>query len=169
LTPHSADGLAVRTTYLGEIAAVDDLCAALPEKASVVILSTAVSNRLLQAVRGMCDVPAAHLFRPQRATVRATVAGIRLAGRQPVLLAARHAQLIPFGGPARQIIALRVVADAHSLTHPPARADLTRFTLTLWMWVPGPAAESLGASSAGAQLSSLCWPAPKMSDLLRKG
>jgi hypothetical protein len=129
-----AGGLGTKPTYQGEIAAVDALCAAIPARASVVVISYATASRLLQAIRGMCGVPAARLFLPQPGTVRATVAGIRQEGRQPVLLAAQQAQLTRFGGPARQVMVLRTTVDAHALTRPPAVT--TPATLTVWMWAP---------------------------------
>jgi hypothetical protein len=134
LTFTSAGGLGTKTTYGGEITAVGDLCAALPADASVVIISYATASRLVQVVRGMCDVPAARLFLPQPASVQATLAGIRHAGRRPVLLAAKQAQLTRFGGPARRIMALRSTADAHPLTAPPT--GTTRLILNVWMWAP---------------------------------
>jgi hypothetical protein len=134
LTFTSGGGLATRTTYGGEIAAVDDLCAAIPADASVVIVNYATASRLVQVVRGMCGVPAARLFLPQPASVQATVAGIRHAGRRPVLLAGKQGQLSPFGGPVRPVMALRTTADAHPLTAPPT--GTTPFTLNVWMWAP---------------------------------
>ena len=134
LTFAGANGLATKRTYGGEIAAVDALCAAIPANASVVIISYATSNGLLQTVRGMCDVPAARLFLPQPASVRATVAGIRHAGRRPVLLAAKRAQLSPFGGPLRQVMNLHSASDSHTLTEPPT--GTVPFTITVWMWEP---------------------------------
>jgi hypothetical protein len=134
LTFTSAGGLATKTTYSGEIAAVDELCAAIPADASVVIINYATASRLVQVVRGMCGVPAARLFLPQAASVQATVAGIRHAGRRPVLLAGQQGQLSPFGGPVRPVMALRTTADAHPLTAPPT--GTTPFTLNVWMWAP---------------------------------
>jgi hypothetical protein len=134
LTFAGANGLATKRTYGGEIAAVDDLCAAIPANASVVIVSYATANGLVQTVRSMCGVPAARLFLPQPASVRATVAGIRHAGRRPVLLAGQRAQLSPFGGPVRKVMDLHSASDSHSLTGPPT--DTTPFTMTVWMWEP---------------------------------
>jgi hypothetical protein len=129
-----AGGLGTKTTYAGEIAAVDGLCAAIPADASVVIVNYATASRLVQAVRGMCGVPAARLFLPQPASVQAVVAGIRQAGRRPVLLAGQQRQLTPFGSPVRQVMALRSTADAHPLTRPPTSTPPT--TVNVWMWAP---------------------------------
>jgi hypothetical protein len=127
-------GLGTKATYQGEIAAVDGLCAAIPARASVVVISYATASRLVQAIRGMCGVPAARLFLPQPAAVQATLAGIRQEGRQPVLLAAKRAQLTRFGGPAREVMVLRTAVDTHPLTRPPT--GTTPVTLTVWMWAP---------------------------------
>jgi hypothetical protein len=129
-----ANGLATKTTYSGEIAAVDQLCASIPANASVVIVNYPTASRFVQVIRGMCGVPAARLFLPQPASVQATVAGIRHAGRRPVLLAARQAQLTRFGGPVRQVMTLHTAADAHPLTGPPT--GTSRLNLTVWMWKP---------------------------------
>jgi hypothetical protein len=134
--PGGPGGLAPATTYRGEIAAVDSLCAAIPADASVVIISYSTASRMVQVVRGMCGVPTARLFLPQPGTIQATLAGIRQAGRQPVLLAARQAQLTRFGGPVRQVLALRARSDGHTLTRPPA--STTPLRMNIWMWQPGP-------------------------------
>ena len=134
LTFSGANGLATKTTYSGEIAAVDHLCAAIPANASVVVVNYATASRFVQLIRGMCGVPAARLFLPEPSSVQATVAGIRHAGRRPVLLAAKQAQLARFGGPVRQVLDLDTAADAHPLTRPPT--GTSRLTLTVWMWEP---------------------------------
>jgi hypothetical protein len=134
LSRGGADGLGTKTAYAGEIAALDGLCAAIPADASVVIVSYAAASRLVQAVRGMCGVPAARLYLPQPDSVQAVVAGIRSAGRRPVLLAGQRTQLTPFGGPVRPVMSLRSTADAHLLTRPPT--GTTRDILDVWMWAP---------------------------------
>jgi hypothetical protein len=82
----------------------------------------------------MCGVPAARLYLPQPDSVQAVVAGIRSAGRRPVLLAGQRTQLTPFGGPVRPVMSLRSTADAHLLTRPPT--GTTRDILDVWMWAP---------------------------------
>ena len=54
----TADGLAFKTTYGGELGAVDGLCAAIPEDSSVVIVDGPVADRFTEIVRGMCGDPA---------------------------------------------------------------------------------------------------------------
>ena len=58
----TADGLAVQTTYAGEIAALNGLCAAIPANASVVFLVYGLDGEwLTEDVRGTCNVPVARL------------------------------------------------------------------------------------------------------------
>jgi hypothetical protein len=126
-------GLAVQRTYGGEIPAVDGMCAAIPKNASVVFLGTRIANNIAQNVRGMCGVPVAILPGSQPAAVRAVTAGIRSAGRVPVLLAGKKAQVSPYG-PARQIMNLHSMEDSHTLTSPPT----TTWKLTFRVWMSEP-------------------------------
>ena len=50
-------GLAFRTTGAGEVAAVEQLCGALPSHSSVVILDKVAARAFAQVVRGTCGVP----------------------------------------------------------------------------------------------------------------
>jgi hypothetical protein len=134
LAAGGAGGMATVTTYGGEVAAVDGLCAALPASASVVIISFGTASRLTQTVRGMCGVPVARLPGAGPAAIAATLRGIRAAGRRPVLLAAGKAQLTRYGGAVRQVMRLRSRSDPHTLTRPPAGTSPLR--LNVWMWLP---------------------------------
>nr|MDQ2876689.1 hypothetical protein [Actinomycetota bacterium] len=126
-------GLAFQRTYGGEIAAVDGMCAVIPKNASVVFLGTRIANNIAQNVRGMCDVPVAILPGSRPSAVRRVEAGIRAAGRVPVLLAATKAQVSSYG-PARQIMNLHTMEDAHTLTSPPT----TTWKLTFRVWMSEP-------------------------------
>jgi hypothetical protein len=127
-------GLAVKTTYAGEIRAVDRVCAAIPRGSAVVILDHQTS-RLTEIVRGMCGDPVA-IMNPQArpAAVAQVVRGIEQAGRRPVFLAGKSQELAPYGGAARRIMALRTQEDGHTLTTPPL---LTR-TLRMDVWMSEP-------------------------------
>ena len=127
-------GLAFKTTYAGEIRAVDRMCAAIPRGSAVVIFDHQTS-RLTEIVRGMCGDPVA-IMRPQArlAAVEQVVRGIEQAGRRPVFLAHKSAELAPYGGAARRIMALRTQEDGHTLTTPPL---LTR-TLRMNVWMSEP-------------------------------
>jgi len=129
-----ATGLAVKRTYQGEIAAVDRLCAALPADASVVFVTAGTGNQLAQVVRGMCGLPTATMQRADPAALREVVAGIRAAGRAPVLLAATRAELGQPGGRVRQVMNLRGREDTHTLTKPPLHTDPLK--ITVWMSEP---------------------------------
>ncbi len=130
----TADGLAVKTTYQGEIAAVDRMCAAIPRRSSVVIIDYAVGHQLPEVIRGMCGDPAAYLVRPGRSSVAEVVAGILRAGRRPVLLGGNRSELAPYGGRTRKIMALRTTKDGATLTAPPL--DTWPLTLNVWMSEP---------------------------------
>jgi hypothetical protein len=128
-------GLAFQRTYGGEIPAVDGMCAAIPKNASVVFLGTRIANNIAQDVRGMCGVPVAILPGSQPSAVRAVTAGIRSAGRVPVLLAGKKDQVSPYG-PTRQIMNLHSMEDSHTLTSPPTTT--WKLTFRVWMSEPTP-------------------------------
>jgi hypothetical protein len=128
-----ANGLATRVSYPGEIRAVDRMCAAIPAGSSVVSLSSDLTQRLAQVIRGMCGEPAAGLARPGQ--VRAVIRGIEQAGRRPVLLATSPAALTPYGGQVTQIMALHSQKDARTRLVPPR--NTLPFTMDVWMSEPG--------------------------------
>ena len=130
-----AHGLAFKTAYAGEIAAVERMCAALPRGSAVVILDPHSVFRFTQLVRGMCGHPAARMA-PRPGSVRQVVDGIRRAGRRPVLLADSRSLLTPYGGEIREIMDLPTTRDAHNGTRAPQ--SLRHQTITLWMSEPAP-------------------------------
>jgi hypothetical protein len=128
-----ARGLAFKSTYAGEIAAVDRMCAAIPRGSSVVIIDGQTAAWFSQVVRGMCGEPAAWMGR-RPASVRQVIGAIRQAGRRPVLLGISRSQIAPYG-PARHVLALRTREDARLRTSPPL---VTRpRPITVWMTEPG--------------------------------
>jgi hypothetical protein len=68
--------------------------------------------------------------------------GIARTGRQAVLLATRREELAPYRVPARQVVDLTTIQDAHVLTQPPASGWPVRYVL----WMSGP-------PTAGSQAS----------------
>jgi hypothetical protein len=132
----TADGLAFQTTYLGETAAVNDMCAAIPRGSSVVFINSLLGDWLAENVRAMCGVPVAVMTSTRPAAVEPVVRGIEQAGRRPVLLAATRSELTPYSAPARRIMALRSTQDAHTLTTPPRHT--TPLTLDVWRLEPSP-------------------------------
>jgi hypothetical protein len=131
-----ADGLAGKTTYAGEVAAVRGMCAAIPGNASVVIISPATGGEMAQVVRGMCGVPAATALYQSPRIVREVVRGIRGAGRRPVILALTRGRLLPYAARPRRILALHVRTDDHALTAPPRHT--LNLAITVWMGLPAP-------------------------------
>jgi hypothetical protein len=129
----AAHGLAFTTTYAGEIAAVERMCAALPRGSAVVILDKRAILRFTEVVRGMCGHPAAHIV-PGPGSVQQVVRGIQQAGRRPVLLASRRSVLIPYGGTIKEIMNLRTARDPFIGTAAPLRPQWV--TITLWMSEP---------------------------------
>jgi hypothetical protein len=130
----AAEGLAFKRTYQGEIAAVEGMCAQIPRNASVVFISQPPADRLLEAVRGMCGVPAARIYVPRHGTVENVVRGIVQVGRQPVLLAGSRSSLVRYGGPTKQIMRLRSTIDGSTLTTPPL--GVWPYSLNVWMSEP---------------------------------
>jgi len=126
-----AVGLADKVTFGGEISAVQYMCRRLPADASVVFVDH-TANTLAQVVRGMCGVPTALALVRSKADIDTVVAGIRRAGRVPVLLAGNTANLAGYGGSVpRRVMHLRTWADAHELV----RAPLYRTKLTRAIWM----------------------------------
>ncbi|MBB2909686.1 hypothetical protein FHS43_000932 [Streptosporangium becharense] len=125
----------------GERAAVEAMCAALPPRASVLIVERVTGDRFTQVVRGTCGVPTARVPAlrgdvPPGSEVLRLADRVRAAGRVPVLLAAGAAQLSAYGMPVR-VMALRTRQDERSLISPP---DTTwSLSVDVWMAVPRPA------------------------------
>jgi hypothetical protein len=131
----TADGLGLKTTYAGEIAAVNGMCAAMPKDGSVVFVdggATRIGTQLLEVVRGMCGLPAAVAISAQGQQVDKVIYDIRRSGRQPVLLAGFGRALAPYG-PPRRIMALHTARDGETLTVPPMQT--APFNLAVWMTV----------------------------------
>ncbi|WP_406318520.1 hypothetical protein OHA77_14030 [Streptosporangium sp. NBC_01639] len=132
-------GTAFTPVESGERAAVEALCAALPEQASVLIVERVTGERFTQVVRGTCGVPTARADLIPGGDVAAAadvdrlVDRTRAAGRVPVLLAAKAGQLSGYG-PAVQAMKLHTRQDERSLTGPP---DGTwSLSMDVWMAVP---------------------------------
>ncbi|MFB9721913.1 hypothetical protein [Planobispora longispora] len=126
LVPPAATSIGTAFTPVGrgERAAVEAMCAALPENASVLLVERVTADRLTQLVRGVCGVPAAGVEvapdadLPAPDDVTRLIGRVRAAGRVPVLLAAEPGQLAPYGTPV-QVMALRTRQDERSLVKAP--------------------------------------------------
>ncbi len=115
-----ATGLGVKRTGAGQAAAVQGLCGAMSARMSVVILDRVAAGEFAQAIRGMCGVPAGLMAGAPVAEVQSVIRGIAGAGREPILLATRPAELTPYGATPRRVVGLVTTQDPHDLTQPPA-------------------------------------------------
>jgi hypothetical protein len=129
------NGLAFKTVYSGEIAAVDRMCAAIPHGSAVVSITVPTTRLFTEVVRGMCGHPTASIARPTFSSVEQVVRGIEQAGRQPVLLAQSRSDLAPYGGLIRQIMDLRTRKEEVVLLTAPRITKPMR--ISLWMSEPG--------------------------------
>ncbi len=134
-----ADGLGFKRTDTGEIAVVNELCRGIGPHAAVVIVDSLTADRFTQIVRGMCGTPAARMDAPTPAAVARVMAGIRRAGRRPVLLAGSAAQLAPYGGAVRRVVYHATRQDEHRLTQPPT----TTWRILYQVWMSGPGQQPL--------------------------
>ena len=131
----SADGLALKRTGQGEVGAVDRLCSSLGPAATVLILDRQVAAQFSQVIRGMCGVPVGSMTGQPPQAVQAVLSGIDRAGRRPVLLCARPAEVAAYGGSAFRVLDLVTTQDPHTLTQPPTMRWLARYVI--WMSTPG--------------------------------
>ena len=131
----SADGMALKRTGQGEVGAVDGLCSAIGPGASVVIVDRVVAARFTQVIRGMCGVPVAWMAGQPFGSVQDVLGGIERAGRRPVVLGSRPAQLGPYGGSPVRVLNLFTLQDPHTLTQPPTAPWPIHYVI--WMTSPG--------------------------------
>jgi hypothetical protein len=141
----SSDGLALQRAYAGEIAAVDEVCKAVPANSSVLIADFMFYWQWEENIRGTCGVPVAGVqvevpgsnnppgsdISP--ATVLADVRAIERAGRHPVVLAPTSAELSQLGaGPVRLVMTQNTSIDEHALYGTPHNTLPQRFTVYSW-------------------------------------
>jgi hypothetical protein len=134
-------GLALRRTGQGQIAAVREMCAQIPHNASVVIISRSTAQTFSQTIRGMCDVPVAWMVGAPRTAIDGVIGSISAAGRRPVVLAAGLHRLAGFGGSPVQILDLSTTGDPHELTQLPTAPGALRYVI----WMTSPSGPGLGA------------------------
>jgi hypothetical protein len=134
-------GLAFHTTGAGEVAAVEQLCGAIPQHSSVVLLDQVAARAFAQVIRGTCGVPTGIVTSTAPGNVAAVIGGIERAGRHPALLATKAAELTPYGASPRQIVNLATQQDEHLLTRPPTSTWPVRYSL----WMSQPVATAIGA------------------------
>jgi hypothetical protein len=130
-----ADGLAFKRTEVGEIAAVDKICAAIPVNSAVLVVDQTMMLQFGQAIRGMCGVPTAGLLmkNPTRANVLDDVRAIERAGRHPFVLASTDNQLSLLGnGLVKRIMTLHTAIDERLIFGTPKDTDPQRFGAYSW-------------------------------------
>jgi hypothetical protein len=146
----NAGGLAFKRTFVGEIAAVNQLCRGIPKGSSVLIIDYSMMDEFGQALRGTCDVPVAavHTTIPESviadkgndtppAKIVAAVRAIEDSGHRPFVLAATEAEFAPlikqFGNGTENLLLTQYVNDdAHSYYGAPRGTSPETFTAYSW-------------------------------------
>jgi hypothetical protein len=146
-------GLAFKRTFVGEVAAVDKLCAGIPEGRAVLIIDANLMLKFGQAIRGTCNVPVAtaqttfpggfqadfgNTIEP--ATIIAAVRAIEDSGHQPLVLAATPAEFAPlikqFGnGTVKLLLDQSTNDDEHIYLGAPK--NTVSETFAAYSWEPG--------------------------------
>ena len=136
-----ATGVGVKRTGAGQAAAVQGLCGTMSSRMSVVILDRLAASEFAQAIRGMCGVPAGVMAGAPVAQVQSVIRGIAAAGREPVLMATRPAELSAYGATPRRVVHLVTTQDAHDLTQPP----VSTWPITYQLWLSAQSSSAPGA------------------------
>ncbi len=132
----TSGGFLVTRTEQHEVGAVRGMCGALRPRSSVVVVEQSTADRFLEVVRGMCGVPAARVRGGAApADVARVIAGVRRAGRQPVIMAAKPGQVAPYGTPER-VLHVRTRQDGRTLSRPPGGT----WGLVMDVWIARPSA-----------------------------
>jgi hypothetical protein len=150
--PYS-NGLAFQRAYVGELAAIDKICAGIPANSSVLIADYTMNQQFAQDIRGMCDVPVAGIgttvapgvqVPPRNAgtipgdgisgkTALADVKAIQQAGRHPIVLAPTSEALAKLGnGSVKLMMAQSTSIDEHVVFGTPKNTLPQRFTVYSW-------------------------------------
>ena len=132
-----AQGMALTRTGVGQVSAVNQLCAAIPRNATVVIVDVPRAQEFAQVIRGWCGVPVAWMAGRPVAAVDSVLSAISGAGRRPLLMAASARQLAPYGGSPSRVLDLATTQDPRDLTQLPTSLRPARYQL--WLTAPGPA------------------------------
>jgi len=146
LSLKGSDGLALVRTYVGEIAAVNKICAGIPQGTSVLIVDHNMWWQWGQPIRGMCDVPVAGVQTSppedkgqtvEPATMVAAVKAIIASGHKPLVLAPTQDEFAPlmqaFGnGTVNFLMAQDTSIDEHTIFGTPHNPVPQRFTAYSW-------------------------------------
>ncbi|GAA4914262.1 hypothetical protein [Streptomonospora salina] len=124
-TALTAAGVMTYRSDVGSVQATRQLCRALPDDASVIVVD-GLYGGYLQLLRGMCGVPAAGLASSEpEPDVERIVGEIRRRGRTPVLAASEPRHILPYVPPGtgiRHPFDVDAERDASTLMEPPAGA-----------------------------------------------
>ena len=123
--------LAGAGTQLGEPAALDRLCAALPSDAAVLVVGYRSSEQLPGATRIRCGVPVASMGDPDRASLQRVSAAVRAHGRQLTVVSREPDLLLGLGLRPRHLLTLVTTEDARLLTVRPH----TTQPLVIPLWI----------------------------------
>jgi hypothetical protein len=151
LSLSGSDGLALTRTYVGEIAAVDKICAAIPKDRPVLIIDWSMWWQFGQTIRGMCNAPVAGVQSTpptvfptddasvaESATAVTAVRAILKSGHVPFVIAPNQAEFTPliaaFGGAGsvKFIMAQDTSIDEHTIFGTPHNPVPQRFTAYSW-------------------------------------
>jgi hypothetical protein len=129
----SLRGLATKYAYHGELSAMDKLCAEIPSGSSVVVINGSIADRMLENIRGMCDLPVARIDYPTTAKVQAVIAGIEATGRRAVLLDASATDFSAYpDGTVEEVMNLHTQLDVWDFSGIPH--STSSYQLVVWMW-----------------------------------
>jgi hypothetical protein len=131
-----AQGMALTRTGVGEVAAVRELCAAIPHNSSVIIVDFAIAQEFSQVIRGWCGVPVAWMPNRPVVAVDSVIGAISAAGRRPLLMAASASQLAGYGGAPVRVLDLATTQDPRDLTQLPTSLLPVRYLI--WLAAPAP-------------------------------
>ena len=145
-------GLAFKRTFVGEIAAVDKICQAIPKGSSVLFIDYNMMDEFGQAVRGTCNVPVAavHTTIPESviadkgtdtppAKSIAAVRAIEESGHHPLVLGTTQAEFEPlikqFGNGTVNFVLSQAVNDDEHIYLGTPRGTVSE-TFTVYSWEP---------------------------------
>ena len=131
--------LAGAGTQLGEPAALDRLCAALPKDAAVLVVGYRSSEQLPGATRIRCGVPVASMGDPDPASLQQVSAAARAHGRQLTVVSREPDLLLGLGLRPHHLLTLVTTEDARLLTVRPH----TTQPLVIPLWI----ADAAGSGS----------------------
>ena len=153
LSTTGSDGLALQKAYVGEVAAIEKICQAIPPNSSVLIADYTTNQEFAQNIRGTCGVPVAGIgssYYPglqsipanagtipgagvTPAAVLKAVRSIQQVGRNPIVIAPTSAELTALGaGSVKLVLNQPSSIDEHTVFGTPHNTLPQTFTLYSW-------------------------------------